>query len=187
MNCKSPFLFFGLALVATLTSCHDAHDQNDSAQLAHIRNEENFGTRDSENDAEFVVRSVQNSYASVKFARLAKIRSTDRNLKSIAAKMEEDNAENLDELRHIAFKKGIAIPVQESRDAKDDMRDLSEGMEADFNQDWVKLLIQQYKKSIHEFESVAEKTTDTELKVWINQSLPEFKRDLDQLQSYSSK
>jgi putative membrane protein len=161
--------------------------QEDSAELAQDKNLENFGTRDGEKDADFVVTTVEGSYAGIKFAQLALNKSSNTDLKGIAERIEKDNSRILNDLKDLSYKKGIAIPVEESKNTKKDIQDLQKEEQQEFNEDWLELLTDQHKRVIKNFESTGEKTQDTELKSWINSTLPALRSRLDSLTACQDK
>ena len=162
-------------------------DKEDSAEQAQERNVENFGTRDDEKDADFIVAAVESSYAEIKFAQLALNKSKDENLKDIATQIEDDNSKILNELKDLSYKKGIAIPVEESENTKVDIQNFHKEPSDEFNRNWAKTMMDQQKKSLNYYESIQEKTGDSELKSWINETIPDIRYHLDSLTAYLEK
>ena len=179
--------FFGilaLFLVSLMTGCNTAKKEEDSGEIAEEKNEENFGTRDGEKDADFVVKAVEGNYAEIKLAQLGMNKSTDTGLKDIAMMLEKDHTKVLNELKDFAYKKGIAIPTEENKDAKDDLVDLEKKDLAEFNKDWLSMLTDKHENTIKNFETIQEKTEDTELKSWAIATLPTLRTHLDKLKTY---
>src|SRR6478609_9072187 len=81
-------------------ACHP-ENKEDSVALAQEQNIENFGTRDDEKDAEFVVTTMERSYAEIKLARLAINQSLDENVKNMAIQIDEGNSNMLNELKDL--------------------------------------------------------------------------------------
>jgi len=176
------FRTFCCFLASSVVACTGG--KKDSAGLAQAKNEENFGTRDGEKDADFVVTSVEASYAEIKMAQLAMTKSPDMMLKDIAMQLEKDNSRVLNELKDLSYKKGIAIPVEESEHAKIDIRNLQKEDQQEFRKDWLKKIKDQHESTIRNFESTLKKTTDRELKSWIHETLPDLRSHLDSLTEY---
>lgn len=162
-------------------------EKEDSAEIAQSKNEENFGTLDEEKEADFVVKAVEDRYAEIKLAQLAIAKSSDASLKEIASILEKDNSKVLDELKDLSYKKGIAIPVGESESFKNEIQDLQQKDQNDFNKDWLKKITDQQESAIKNFESMQKKTQDVELKLWIDGTLPNLHGHLNSLIAYQDK
>jgi len=177
------FKTFAFFLFLAFASCSPS-EKEDSAEVAQTKNEQNFGTRDGEKEADFVVRAVEDHYAEIKLAQLAINKSSDTNLKEIARILEEDNSKVLNELKDLSYEKGIAIPVEESENIKNEIQDLQKKTQGDFNKDWLKKIRNQHEATMKNFESLREKTQDAELKSWITGTLHHL-HSLDSMLAYN--
>jgi putative membrane protein len=156
-------------------------EKEDSVEIAQDKNIENFGTRDGEMDANFVVTIVEESYAEIKLAQLAMSKSTNPELKNIANTVENDYSKVLNELKDFSYKKGIAIPVEESTSIKNDIQKLQKEDRNEFDRQWIKTTKNQHESMIKKFELTLKKTQDEELKSWIINALPDLRSHLDRL------
>ncbi|HZX73930.1 MAG TPA: DUF4142 domain-containing protein [Cyclobacteriaceae bacterium] len=171
--------FYGLFF---LQACSKEHQ--DSAQVAQEMNVKNLGTTDDEKNAQFIVKAVEGDFASIKLAQLALSQSSDPEVKRLAEILERDHIKALNELRDFAYKKGIAIPAEESSDAKTKISDLEKGAPGEFNKAWVEEFIDDHEHTIKLFESAWDETNDVELKSWINHKIPGLRTRLDELTAY---
>lgn len=169
-----------LTLAIALIGCGPKKEA-DSNETAKAENEEKFDTKASEKDADFVANAVAGNYAEIKMAELAKTRSANTEVQAIAAMLVDDHTKVLTELKDFATQRGISIPLEEKDDAKEKMNDLSKQDAKDFDKQWCKTMVEKHEKSIKDFESTYDKTKDTTLKEWINQTLPALKTHLDKL------
>lgn len=184
LNLKNLFVAFMMILV--VAACNPAKKE-ESTEIAKEANDENFETRKDEKDADFIVDVIAGNYAELKLAELAKNKSTKQEVKDIARMLETDHTKIITELKGYANKKGISIPLEETEDAKKDIDDLDQKIGKDFDDKWCAMLIAKHEKSINKFEERWNKTEDTDLKDWINSTLPTLKSHLEMLQSNKEK
>ena len=176
------------ALFLSVVSCNnkkqDLASNNESIEMAKDANDSSFEDRTEEKDADFVVNAVTSNLAEIKIAQLAKNKSSNEDVKAMAAKLEEQHMKILNELKAYADKKGIAIPLQESdKDAKE-MTSLSEEPTDKFDEKWCDSMEDRHEKSIDKFEARLDKTEDPELKQWITATLPGLKEHLNMIESH---
>ena len=176
------------ALFLSVVSCNnkkqDLASNNESIEMAKDANDSSFEDRTEEKDADFVVNAVTSNLAEIKIAQLAKNKSSNEDVKAMAAKLEEQHMKILNELKAYADKKGIAIPLQESdKDAKE-MTSLSEEPTDKFDEKWCDSMEDRHEKSIDKFEARLDKTEDPELKQWITATLPGLKEHLNMIENH---
>ncbi|MBL0744359.1 DUF4142 domain-containing protein [Chryseolinea lacunae] len=184
MKYKTLNMLAALALGIFLVGCgpsKNKEENTDSNEVAEEQNEDKFETKASERDAEFVANAVAGNYAEIKMAEIAKTRSSNTEVQAIAAMLVDDHTAVLNQLKDFASKRGISIPVEEKDDAKDKIADLEKQDAKDFDKKWCNTLVDKHEKTIKDFESNWEKTDDSTLKEWINQTLPHLKTHLDKL------
>jgi putative membrane protein len=176
LNVVTAFVLFIVA------SACEPKKQADSAEVAKETNEAAIEDSDDEKDADFVVNTIAANYAEVKLAQLAQSRSNDGGIKDLAKMLENDHTKVIGELKSYASEKGIAVPVEETNDDKEEISKLagiSDGNE--FDEKWCAELKNRHEKSINKFEKRLEKTDDMELKDWVAATLPALKTHLDML------
>lgn len=186
MKYKTLNMLAALALGIFLAGCSPSknkEENTDSNEVAEEQNEEKFDSKASERDAEFVANAVAGNYAEIKMAEIAKTKSSNTEVQAIAAMLVDDHTAVLNELKDFASKHGISIPVEEKDDAKDKIADLEKQDAKDFDKKWCNTLVDKHEKTIKDFESNWEKTDDSTLKEWINQTLPHLKTHLAKLQT----
>lgn len=185
-------IFAALFMTAAIISCNPSKKGENSVKIAKDANakdakDKNHETQKDENDANFIVDAVAGNYAGIKMAQMALTTSTSAQVKDIARMLEADHTKMLNELKGYATKNGISIPMEESQEAKNNMKDLSEKNWNDFDKKWCSLLVNKHEKTISSFEDRWNKTEDTELKDWINKTLPGLKSHLEMLKEHEEK
>jgi putative membrane protein len=176
-------LTIGLCFLG-LAACHNNHE---SSEIAKDENHDNFQTREQKLDADFVVEAVAKNYANIRFAQLAINKSSNADIRDVAAVIERDQTDELRKFTGYANKKGIAIPMEENKDARDKLNELANQEKTHFNEKWCRDLAKRNEREIQSFESMWEKTGNKELKEIINGSLPEMRNHLVKLRSCQEK
>lgn len=155
----------------TATTRNEAEDKNDSA----------MATKAAEKDAQFVVDVVTSNYGELKLAQLAQKKSSNKEIKNVAKMLETDHSAVLNDLKTLASNKGIIIPTEESGQAKDKLKDLSDDKASEFDKEWCETLMDNHKNSISKFENAANDLSDPDLKNFANTVLPKLRMHHDQL------
>ena len=185
---------FGVILVAASTffiACGD--DANDKASdensdtTAVTRNEaENsndsaLNSKAAEKNAQFVVDVVASNYGEVKLAKLAQQKASNSELKDVAKQLETDHNAVLTDLKQLASTKGISIPTEESGEAKDKLKELTDAKTSEFDKEWCETLMDSHKASITKFENAANDLSDPDVKNFANTVLPKLRIHHDRL------
>lgn len=178
-------VFFLAALM--LVSCSQRQDRENSARIAKAANKEGFDTKEQEKNANFIVDAITDAYAEAEFAQLAQRKSTNGEVKAIAAVLEKDQAKMLTQLKGFAGTKGISIPTVGNQAARRKLHNLAEEEGTDFDTKWCKELVSKHEKNIQAFEEMWETTKDDDLKDLINESLPDLRTHLVKLNSCREK
>lgn len=157
-----------LALIAILfLSTCGTKDGGDSKEFAEDQNEEKFEDNNkAENDAEFVVDAADGGMFEVQAAELAIKSASSDEVKKFAEMVLKDHSTANTELKAIAEKKNITLPVALSDDKQKKYDDLADKAGEEFDEAYCKLMVDDHEKDIKEFKRQAEKGEDPELKSW---------------------
>lgn len=161
-----------ILMLIAVTACDSSKKQEDSTDMAKEQNEAVLDDRDEEKDADFVVNAVAANYAEIKMAQLAQTKSSDPGIKEMAALLEKDHTELVNQFTGYAAQKGLSVPMQEASEDQKDINKLAEEPAADFDKKWCDMLEDRHQKSINKFEKRLDKTDDTELKNLLTNALP---------------
>jgi len=170
-------------VLAGFVSCNSSDESKTQAEDA---NEEKFD-KAAEKDAQFVVDQVSGNYAEVKLAQLAQQKSTNTEIKSIAAMLESDHTAVLNDLKSFATKKNISVPAEESQDAKDKIQKLNEEQSPAFDKKWCDELMDKHVKGIKTYEDASTNLEDPELKSWAANLVPKLKMHHEKLEACHKK
>jgi len=173
-------LFFGMAAFY-LSSCNSNSTNNaeptanpkDSAQQ---HNEAKFD-KAGEQDAKAVVDAYSASLFEMSVSDSVKAYSMNDDVKSLASAMSEAHARINSDIRQLASKKTISLPAELSADQLDKIKSLK--AKKDMDKEYVKDLVSDHKDAIALFQKSADNCTDTDIKSWFSNALPELRKHLD--------
>ena len=177
-----------MVVITIVASCNNPRNKRENSQkVAKQANNEHFETKSSEKEARFVVETISANFADVKFARLAIDKSENDEVREIAGKVEADHNRLIRELKGFANMRGISIPLEEDAKARKKLNDLETTKVEAFDKKWCRELTTRHEKMIEQLEYMWEKSTDDELKQWINSALPDLRDDLVKLNTCHEK
>ena len=158
-------LSFALVAGMFLSACNPK-DSGDSKELAEEQNEEKFEDNKTENDAEFVVDAADGGMLEVQLAELAVKNAASEEVKKYAQMIAKDHSKTNTELKTLAEKKNITLPIALSDKAQKKYDDLADKTGEDFDKAYCKYMVDDHEADIKEFKRQAEKGEDPEPKSW---------------------
>jgi len=174
-----PFVFAGIIAI----SC-GKKESTDTNEIAKESNDEKFDDRKEEKDADFIAETVAANYAEINLAKLAAEKSDNSQIKETAQMLEKDHSKLLQDLQTFASLKAISVPNEEKEEAKKKIEDLTKEDDIkDFNKEWCKTMVDKHEQTIKNFESRLDKTQDADLKILIDQTLPQLRAHLDKVKA----
>ena len=172
-----------------MSACNSVTESNKTenpAKAAEEQNDQKFSKAD-EKDAQFVVDVVAGNYDEIKLANYAQQKSMNDEIKMMAKKMEQDHTNAVNSLKNIASAKSISVPEPDTTAADRKMKNWNDKKPADFDKEWTDEMIDMHKKTIDKLESRQKDTQDTEIKSWIDATLPTVRAHLDMLNQCKEK
>jgi putative membrane protein len=141
-------------------------------------------TTDSPDD--FMKAASQGGLAEVEMGKLAAAKATDPEVKKFAQMMIDDHTKANTELKAVAAKKSVTLPADLGTH-QSDLDDLKGKSGADFDKTYVKLMLNDHKEDVEEFESQAAKSADPDVKAFAAKTLPTLKKHLESIQTISDR
>jgi putative membrane protein len=123
-------------------------------------------------DHEFMMKAAQGGMTEVELGQLALKQASSGDVKQFAQRMVDDHAKAGDELKGLAAGKGVMLPTVVGKKSKDQIDKLAKLSGADFDQEYMKLMMKNHSASIDLFEKEAQKGKDAETKAWAEKTLP---------------
>jgi putative membrane protein len=186
---KHIFRILTLASVFAFYSCNETRREQDqdSNEVAEESNDEKFEDNDMEKDADFVAEAVALNYAELDMAKLGAQRSSNPEVKTIAAMLVADHTKNLAELKTLAQSKAITVPVEAKDADKKDLEKLREEKAEDFDKKWLEKMEDAHEKAINKFERRADNGEDADIKAFAAKTLPHLKMHKDKIDACQEK
>ena len=167
-------LFF--ACVLMLSSC--GKRETDSKEIAEDLNEKKFDSLSIEKDTEFAVDIADGSMLEIKLGELAQTQGSSAKVKELGRLMVEEQTKVNEELRSLAGRKNISLPLTMSEKSQKKYNDLAEKTGADFDKAFAKAMVKRHRDVIALFQREAETGSDNELRGWASGKLPELQHNL---------
>lgn len=187
-----PFMASSMALF--MIACGNASNHpDDASEMAKESNELKMENDSSgrymdgaSKTADDLVTAASGNLAEVEIAKTY-TRSTDADIKKMGKSLVQDHEKLYGEVKGLAEKKGITIPGAADSDAFDKAKDLNETKQDEFDKKWVNTLIDKHEATIKKYEDISARTEDSELKAWVDATLPKVKDHLTMLQGKKDK
>jgi putative membrane protein len=139
-------------------------------------------------DLAFVTRAAESGKAEIELAQLAQRTSENPRVDQLAEQIERDHEQANDQLADLADRRDVDFPgvamglpgPNEQHQATYDRLDKLEG--AAFDQAWIDQMAQNHEASVDAF-TTASKSTDADVKVFAEKTLPVIKHPLEQIEA----
>ena len=129
----------------------------------------------------WVIKHFQGGMEEVRLGQLASTKGTNPKVKEFGKHMVDDHSKADTELKMLADKKGIKIPAKDSKSDKD-FDKLNKLSGADFDKQYVAMMVSDHKADVAAFQKEADKGNDPNLKAWAGKTLPTLQSHLTMIQ-----
>lgn len=153
-------------LMLSFVSCGTKDGREDSADMAEDQNEEQLDDTDVEDDADFAVEAADDGMLEVQLGTLALTKATSPQVKQFAQMMVDDHTKANNELKALAQTKNISLPTVLGNENQRDYDNLNEKTGADFDKEYMDMMVKDHKNYVDDFEKQAENGKDAEIKSW---------------------
>jgi putative membrane protein len=185
--------FVSLALAATCFGCNSSQpDSTKDAKDTNAVKMDSSGTADhttstipasvSKDDATFVVNTADAGMTEVQLGQLAQQKGKDKDVKMYGAMMEKDHTAAGDKLKALATSKNITLPASVSADMQKAIDNLQQKNGNDFDNAYISQMIDDHKKVISMFETESKNGSDTDIKAFVDSTLPKLRMHLEKAQ-----
>lgn len=175
---KKTNLFFAMLIAAaSLQSCGNSDQSNsDSVEVAKDVNEDN--KQIPEKASEFMVKAASGGMMEVQLGKMAQSKTVNERVKAFGAMLERDHTAANEEMKTLAGSKSVVLPSSLGEDHQKHVNDLNEKTGADFDKEYISMMVDDHKKDISDFEDAA-KSDDADLKAFAEKTLPVLRMHLD--------
>lgn len=165
------------ALLLVAVACGDS--RKDSTEIAEDRNEETL-SNDADDDADFAVEAADGGLMEVELGTLALSKASSPEVKKFAQMMVDEHTKANNELKALAQQKSITLPTVMGNEHQRKVDNLREKTGAEFDKDYIDLMVRDHKDDIDEFEDQAEDGKDPELKSWASSKVVALRHHLQE-------
>ena len=126
-------------------------------------------------DRRFIAKAIDGSMAEVELGKLAQEKASSKDVKEIGRLLEQDHSKSAEELKQIAGQKGVVLPA-ERKGTEKQMRRYSSLSGEEFDREFLRRQFRHHEEDIRQFDRVAEKSDDAELKSFASSMLPVLRK-----------
>ena len=120
----------------------------------------------------FVMKAAQGGMAEVEMGRLAAQKGQNAEVKRFGQRMVTDHSKANTELKKLAGTKSIELPTAIGAEEKADVDKLSKLTGAEFDREYMSMMVEDHDKDVAEFQNQAQSGTDADIKAWAAKTLP---------------
>jgi putative membrane protein len=174
----SSALFVGLMLTQ---SCSESpkNKKVDTKETAEEQNEQKYDDTKKEKDAEFMVKAAEIHLQEIQLAKLALSVSKNKDVLALAKDAEKFHTDAFAELKNLAAKQLVTIPMSITEDGQKEVNTLKEKSLNDFDEAYAEMLKSSHKDAVEKFEKYATESDDSDTKKWAMQNINTLRSHLD--------
>lgn len=177
-----------LSLCIGTTSCKQEPKPEDPKEAAEEVNEANFDENDAkEDDSQYLVDAAETDLKEIEIGKLAEQKGIDADVKAYGKMLVDDHTKSLKEVKALADKKQIALPVVITDDGQDDYKKLNEKTGLDFDKKFAEMMVDGHKKNIDKAQKASEKANDEEIRMWAANKLTALTKHRDHATTLKTK
>jgi len=183
--------FMTLATISILWGCGSkSNETTETTEFADSTNEavaENAGSDSAsaalEQDAKFAVEAANGGLAEVALSKIAEQKATNPKVKEFAKQMIKDHSKANDELKTLASSKNITLPSAPNEEKQKEAADLGGKSGSDFDKAYIAQMKKDHNQTVKLFEDGQKDVKDSELKAFIDKTLPVIKAHEEHVKS----
>ncbi len=176
--------------VATMffTACDNNSANKDADNMNDSISEQNKETATVDNtDQDFAEKAALGGMMEVEAGKIAVEKATNAEVKAFGQKMIDDHSKINEALKTLASSKNMILPSMMSESQQKDLNDLREKTPNDFDKAYVKMMVDDHKDDVDEFQKAVDKLHDMDLKNFAINTLPTLQKHLASIQEIESK
>jgi putative membrane protein len=131
----------------------------------------------------FVTKAAKGNFAEVELGKLASQKSHNADVKAFGEQMVTDHSKANDNLKPIADSNGVQWPTNLTGEPKTLYDKLSSLSGAAFDKTYIHTMVEDHQKDAKAYEMESGKVKDSQLKSYIDQTLPVVQQHLSHIQS----
>ena len=187
------YKFLVVCCAAIVYACNSNKTTTDSVETADSINEARTDTSNTTTNApiittdeattSFLVDAADGGMAEVELGRLAQDKGSNQGVKDFAGMMVRDHSAANDKVKSLASQRNVKLPDSISNAHKNKKDELAKKSGAAFDKAYMDAMVKGHQDVIDMFEKANNKSNDTEVKNFINGTLPTIRQHLDSAKS----
>lgn len=179
-------------LLGTIMACHNTPDNVKTAVKANDQKIDSLSNKQSvtdssagipsRGDADFMVKATAGNEEEVVLGKLAQTNASSAAVKRFGEMMVHDHEMAEKEFRGLAYSKHIILPDTLSNAQKKEHDELQKKKGRDFDNAYVKLMVDDHKEDISEFKKAEQNANDQDIRALAAKTLPILQKHLDSVQ-----
>lgn len=141
----------------------------------------------SDDTKDFAREAATGGMMEVNLGNVAMKNSATQQVKDFGKMMVGDHTKINNQLKDLAAVKNINLPTMVTSDQQKEIDKLNNETGAQFDKDYVSMMIDDHKKDIDAFKKAADKTNDNDIKSFITNAIPTLQKHLDAIQAIDKK
>ena len=137
-------------------------------------------------DQNFLIQASSCGHAAQKFSEVAAKQASDQAVKDFANKMVKEHTQCNERLAKMAKDKSLAIAVGAEKDTRDTLTRLGNLKGADFDREYLRVMIEGHEKGIRMLEAQTKSGKDENLNKFAEQTLPQIRAHLKEARDRKS-
>ena len=138
-------------------------------------------------DKKFVMDAANGGMMEVQLGQMAQKQAESADVKNFGTRMVTDHSKANDDLQALAQQKNVTLPAQADHKMKKDTDKLASSTGADFDHQYMQMMVKDHVKDVAEFRKAAKKCKDADLKAWAVKTLPTLEQHLQQAKEIALK
>jgi putative membrane protein len=138
-------------------------------------------------DQHFAEKAAMGGIMEVEAGKIAVEKATNPDVKAFGQKMIDDHSKINESLKDLAVKKNMILPTMMSESQQKDLNDLRKKTGSDFDKQYVKMMVNDHKDDVDEFQKEVDKLNDMDLKNFAINTLPTLQTHLASIKQIEEK
>ena len=132
-----------------------------------------------EESTSFLVNGANAGMAEVQLGELAQRKAMNQQVKDFGSMIEHNHNVANDQVRALAVQRNVTLPATVGDEKRNEIDDLSRKSGADFDKAFLRAIVKGHNQAIDLFGKASDKVKDTEVKTFVDNTLPKLRNYLD--------
>lgn len=161
-----------LSLTLGSISCKQEAKPEDPKEVAKEENEAKLEeAKEADEKAKILIDVAEFDLTQRELGKLAQVNGVSADLKSLAKMMETHHDDSFKDLSELAKSKSISVPTAITEKGQEEYEDIKKVDSKDFDKEYLTDVLKDHKKAIDDFTKEAQRTTDVEMKAYLERKV----------------